>query len=224
LTARRDDAYDDLISPRSPGKAQVVVLDIFGRRARKERERYGDRLPPRQRITERWPVFTAGSVPTIDLKEWRFTVSGLVEEHIQFTWDDFMSLPQTTVVSDVHCVTRWSRLDNRWEGVAFRELMGHFRPTTEAHHVMVCSYGGYTTNVPLADLMDDDVLFAHSHNGEPLTMEHGWPLRLVVPKLYFWKSAKWVRGLIFMAEERPGFWEQRGYHIRGDPFKEQRRS
>lgn len=201
-----------------------MLLDIFGRRAHRDRERYGDRLPPGQRFTQRWPVFTAGSVPRIDLKEWRFTIGGLVEEQMQFTWDEFMSLPQTTVISDAHCVTRWSKLDNRWEGVAFSELVKHVRPTPEARHVMVYSYGGYTTNVPLADLMNDDVLFAHRHNDQPLTIDHGQPLRLVVPKLYFWKSAKWVRGLIFMAEERPGFWEQRGYHIRGDPWQEQRRS
>jgi len=151
-------------------------------------------------------------------------VTGLVGEERSWSWEEFNALPQVTVTSDVHCVTGWSKLGNEWRGVAFEELMKHIRPKPQAMHVMVHSFGGYTTNVPLADLRRDNVLFAHSHNGEPLAPEHGGPLRLVVPHLYLWKSAKWVRGLVFIAQERPGFWEMYGYHIRGDPWKEERYS
>lgn len=196
----------------------------FLRRTDRDRELYGDRVPPGQRVTGGWPVFTYGSTPRINLEEWKFTVAGAVEEEVTFTWEEFSALPQVTVGTDVHCVTGWSKLDNEWRGVAFRELVQLVRPKAEAQHVMVHCYGGYTTNVPLADLMQEEVLLAHSHNGEPLTPEHGGPLRLVVPHLYFWKSAKWVRGLLFVADERPGFWEQYGYHIRGDPWKEERYS
>ncbi len=194
----------------------------FLRRIDRDRERYGDRVPPNQRLTDGWPVFTYSYTPRIDLNEWKFVVTGLVEEDVSFTWEEFNALPQTTVTSDIHCVTAWSKLDNEWRGVAFHELMERVRPDPEARHVMVHSYGGYTTNLPLADLMEDDVLFAHTHNGQPLTPDHGAPLRLVVPHLYFWKSAKWVRGLVFMAQDQPGFWEQYGYHMRGDPWKEER--
>ena len=183
-----------------------------------------DRIPPNQRATERFPVLTYGPVPHIDLSEWRFTMTGLVEEPVSFTWDEFMALPQVGMDSDIHCVTGWSRLDNDWEGVAAAELMRHVRLRPEAEYVMVRCYGDYTTNLSLADVKSEGVLFAHKHNGEPLTPEHGWPLRLVVPHLYFWKSAKWVRGLTFTEHDRPGFWESAGYHMRGDPWKEERYS
>jgi DMSO/TMAO reductase YedYZ molybdopterin-dependent catalytic subunit len=201
-----------------------MTLDVFGRRSREAKEKYGDRLPPGQRLTERWPVFTHGGAPAIDLEQWTFQVTGLIEDPVSFTWEQFASLPRITVASDIHCVTGWSKFDNEWEGVAFNELMKHVRPKPEAKVVMVHSYGGYTTNVPLADLMADDVLFALKHDGEPLSREHGGPCRLVLPKLYFWKSAKWVRGLVFMDRDRPGFWEMHGYHMRGDPWKEERYS
>jgi DMSO/TMAO reductase YedYZ molybdopterin-dependent catalytic subunit len=149
---------------------------------------------------------------------------GLVDEETHFTWEEFLALPQTTIRSDVHCVTHWSKFDNEWTGVRVNELMNHFKLKPEAKHVMLHSYGGYTTNVPLDEFVGEDVLFAHSHNGEPLAKEHGWPLRLVLPKLYFWKSAKWVRGLVFMNDEKPGFWEMYGYHIHGDPWREERYS
>jgi len=199
-----------------------MTPDVFGRRARQEPKQDSSRLPPGQRLTKNWPIFIEGRIPKIELATWRLTLEGLVEEEVEFTWERFMALPQTSVTSDVHCVTRWSRFENRWEGVALSELLKHVRPKPEARHVMVHSYGGYSTNVALADLLSDDVLLAHSHDGKPLTPEHGWPLRLVVPKLYFWKSAKWVRSLVFMGRDRPGFWEARGYHLRGDPWKEER--
>jgi DMSO/TMAO reductase YedYZ molybdopterin-dependent catalytic subunit len=184
----------------------------------------GGRVPPGQRVVDGWPVLSYGLVPKIDLATWEFRIWGEVEDEVTFTWEEFMALPRTSITSDIHCVTAWSKLDNAWEGVAFREVMKHVRLKPEAHHAMVHSFGGYTTNLPLADLDDDDVLFAYGHNGEDLTPDHGWPLRLVVPKLYFWKSAKWVRGLRFMTDDRPGFWEMYGYHMRGDPWKQERYS
>lgn len=199
------------------------MFDIFGRR-NKDRETYGDRLPPGQKLTDGWPVLTYGHTPHVDTKKWEFVVKGQVEEELSFTWDEFLALPHTTVTSDIHCVTAWSKFDNVWEGIAFKDLMTRIRPHPEAHWIMVHSYGGYTTNIPLKDLMDNDVLFAYKHNGKDLPREHGGPMRLVLPKLYFWKSAKWVRGLEFMFEDKPGFWEMYGYHMRGDPWREERYS
>jgi DMSO/TMAO reductase YedYZ molybdopterin-dependent catalytic subunit len=188
------------------------------------RQEQAGRVPPDQKVVDGWPVFTYGSVPRIDLETWQFRIWGEVEEEVTFTWQEFLALPKATVTSDVHCVTQWSKLDNVWEGVAFREVMKHVRLKPDARYVMVHSYGDYTTNIPLADLDDDDVLFAYKHDGKDLTPSHGWPLRLVVPKLYFWKSAKWVRGLHFLSSDRPGFWETHGYHMRGDPWKQERYS
>jgi DMSO/TMAO reductase YedYZ molybdopterin-dependent catalytic subunit len=201
-----------------------MSLELFNRRAKQDRERYGERLPPGQKLTDGWPVLHYGGIPEINLETWKFSAVGLVEDEAHFTWDEFMALPQTTLRSDIHCVTHWSKFDNDWTGVRFTDLTAHVKPRPEAKHVMVHSFGGYTTNVPLAELMDEDVIFAHQHNGEPLAKEHGWPMRLVVPKLYFWKSAKWVRGLVFMDAEKGGFWEMYGYHIHGDPWTEERYS
>lgn len=201
-----------------------MALDLFNRRAREDRERHGDRLPPGQKLTDGWPVLHYGGIPAIDLKTWKFSLVGAVEEEAHFTWDEFMALPQSTMRNDIHCVTHWSKFDNEWTGVTIADLMKHVKPLASARHAMVHSYGGYTTNIPLDELLDADVLFAHSHNGKPLTPEHGYPLRLVVPKLYFWKSAKWVRGIVFMDAEKPGFWEMYGYHIHGDPWNEERYS
>jgi len=201
-----------------------MALDLFNKRAREDRERFGERLPPGQKLTDGWPVLHYGGIPSIDLATWKFSMIGLVDEEVSFTWDEFMALPQTTLRSDIHCVTHWSKFDNDWTGVAIKDVMERVKLKPEAKHVMLHSYGGYTTNIPLPELLDADVLFAHSHNGEPLTKEHGWPLRLVLPRLYFWKSAKWVRGMVFMDEEKPGFWEMYGYHIHGDPWREERYS
>jgi DMSO/TMAO reductase YedYZ molybdopterin-dependent catalytic subunit len=200
-----------------------VVFELLGHRAR-EREKYGDRLPPGQKVVEDWPVLTYGSTPRIEISKWTVRLFGEVEEEVVWTWEEFMALPKVTVRSDAHCVTSWSKLDNEWEGVAFLELVKHVRLKPGAEAVMAHCYGGYTTNILLDDLMRDDVLLAYKHNGRDLVPEHGGPLRLVVPPLYFWKSAKWVRGLEFMDRDRPGFWEMYGYHIRGDPFKEERYS
>jgi len=189
-----------------------------------DRQKYGNRLPPGQRVVNIWPVMTYGSTPRIDLQAWTLRLWGEVEQEVTFTWQEFMALPKTTVTADIHCVTHWSKMDSAWEGVAFQELMKHVRLRPQARHVMVHSYGGYTTNIPLPDLLDDSVVLAYKHNGRELTPEHGWPLRLVVPKLYFWKSAKWVRALRFMDKNRSGFWETYGYHPHGDPWREERYS
>lgn len=180
------------------------------------------RVPPGQRLTEGFPVLHYSGVPRIQLATWRLNVHGLVEAPLDLTWEDFLALPQVSLQADFHCVTRWSRLDNLWEGVAVQELAARARPLADASHVLVHSYDGFTTNIPLEVLMDQDVLLARRHNGADLPQEHGWPLRLVVPKRYAWKSAKWVSGLEFLPHDRPGFWEQRGYHNNADPWKEER--
>ena len=201
-----------------------MALESLKKNMAQEHAKYGDRLPPGQKLTDGWPVLHYGGIPQIDLATWKFSVVGLVDEELHLSWDEFVALPQETLRSDIHCVTHWSKFDNDWTGVRFSELMKHVRAKPSATHVMVHSHGGYTTNISLAELMDEAVLFAHQHNGAPLTKEHGWPLRLVVPKLYFWKSAKWVRGLVLMDGDRAGFWEMYGYHIHGDPWKEERYS
>jgi DMSO/TMAO reductase YedYZ molybdopterin-dependent catalytic subunit len=186
--------------------------------------REAGRLPPGQSLTLKWPVLHAGTVPRFDPKIWDFRVTGLVEKPLRLTWDEFSHLPMTTVTADMHCVTRWSRFDVRWEGVAFSEVMKLVAVKPEAKYGMVLAEQGYTSNVPLADLRRPTTLFALKHNGEPLPAEHGYPLRLVVPHLYAWKSVKWVRGLEFMEHDAPGFWEQNGYNMYGDPFKQERYS
>ena len=183
-----------------------------------------ERLPPRQRLAKRWPVLTYGETPIVEIDAWRLRLFGEVEVPVVFTWDEVMAMPQTDIRADMHCVTRWSKLDNVWQGMPLRAVLGRIRPKPTARFVMVHAYGDYTTNLPLAALDDDDVLLAHSHNGEPLSREHGAPLRLVVPKRYAWKSAKWVNGLEFMPHDRPGFWEQNGYHNDGNPWEEERYS
>jgi len=206
------------------GAAAIVrPMALFQRRDR-DREVYGDRLPAGQKATEGWPVLHYGSIPKIDLATWRLELSGLVEAPVSLTWEELLALPQASAHNDIHCVTAWSKFDNDWSGVAVADVLARVRLRPEATQVMIHSYGGYTTNLSLADLSAAGNLFAHGHGGEPLTREHGWPMRLVVPQLYFWKSAKWVRGLVFLDEEKPGFWESYGYHIRGDPWKEERYS
>ncbi len=181
------------------------------------------RVPPGQRDVERkFPVLHAGEVPVIDLERWRFRIFGRVKNEVIWTWDEFMSLPKVTVCADMHCVTTWTRLDNVWEGVAFKEMMKHTEILPDAKFIMAHAYPNFTTNLPIEAVLDDDVLFAYRHDGKPLESDHGGPLRLVVPKRYAWKSAKWVRGIEFMPADRPGFWEQMGYHMSGDPWKEER--
>ena len=198
---------------------------LFEGNERKELERrmmQEGRLPPGQAATLKWPVLHYGSVPHFDPVRWDFRIAGLVEQPVRLTWDEFNRLPKSTVTSDFHCVTRWSRFDNRWEGVLFRDVLKLVKLLPRAAYVLVHAEQGYTANVPLADLDRDNVLFATHHDGQPLDPDHGYPLRLIVPHLYAWKSVKWVRGLEFLDHDAPGFWEQNGYHMYGDPFKEQR--
>jgi DMSO/TMAO reductase YedYZ molybdopterin-dependent catalytic subunit len=198
------------------------MLKKLGKIAKTRRDGPGRPLPPGQYATEKFPVMTFGGTPEIDLQTWRFRVFGLVEEEITLDWRQFTSLGKVTIDAEFHCVTQWSRLDNTWEGVPFADVMRQAKPRPDARYVMVHCYGGYTTNLALDVLQDDEVMFAYRHDGAPLPREHGGPLRLIVPKRYGWKSAKWANGLEFMVEDAPGFWEARGYHMEGDPLEEQR--
>ena len=180
------------------------------------------RLPPGQYLTDKWPVLHAGSIPSTDLATWDFKVWGQVEEPLTLTWDEFDALPKSGNVQDIHCVTRWSRFDTSFRGVHWRELAKLVRPKSTANFVIAHSEQGYTANVPLEFLEDDLALLATEADGEPLEPEHGWPLRLVIPGKYFWKSAKWLRGIELSSTDKPGFWERYGYHNDGDPWKEER--
>jgi DMSO/TMAO reductase YedYZ molybdopterin-dependent catalytic subunit len=195
----------------------------FLRRQPNERERaVADRLPPGQYLTEKWPVLHYGGVPKVNLATWDFSIGGLVGNPVRLTYEDFRKLPRKTVKADVHCVTRWSMLDSTWEGVPVADIMKLVELKPEATHVMVAAEHGFTANLSLDDFLRDENMLVDTRNGEPISPEHGWPLRLFVPHLYFWKSAKWVRGLEFMHGDRPGFWEQYGYHMRGEPWAEER--
>jgi DMSO/TMAO reductase YedYZ molybdopterin-dependent catalytic subunit len=199
-------------------KSDSPPADIF------ESPRQEPRLPPGQIRTDKWPVLHYGNVPRIDLDAWDLRVFGLVERPARWTWTEFQTLPRVQVRSDIHCVTRWSRFDNLWEGVSLQELLRRVGPQGAARFALVHAEQGYITNLPLSELKHDDVLLADRHDGKPLEPEHGWPLRLVVPRRYFWKSAKWIRAIELVADDRPGFWEQNGYHNEADPWKEERYS
>lgn len=181
------------------------------------------RVPPGQSRTRKWPVLDAFGTPKIDASKWRLQIFGLVDRPLTFTLDEFKSLPRVKVFADFHCVTRWSRLGNVWEGVSSRELLGCAGVKPEAKYVVCHGYdNGWTTNLPLADFLADDALLADAHDGQPIAAEHGGPVRGVVPRLYAWKSAKWICGLELLADDQPGYWEINGYHLRGDPWTEQR--
>ena len=192
------------------------------RRQREQEMKREGRLPPGQSLTLKWPVLHYGSVPKFDAVRWDFRVYGSVESSIRLTWNEFNALPKVETQSDFHCVTRWSRFDNRWSGVSVRDLLDLAKPKPEAAFVLVHAEQGYTANVPLADLQRSNVLLATHHDGQPLPADHGYPLRLIVPHLYAWKSVKWVRGFELLDADAAGFWEQNGYHMYGDPWKEQR--
>ncbi|TXK74702.1 sulfite oxidase-like oxidoreductase [Paenibacillus sp. N3.4] len=181
-----------------------------------------DRVPPGQVVTDRFPILHEGEVPEYEMAEWSLRVFGEVEEEQSFSYEQLMALPQKQIVCDIHCVTRWSKLDTVWEGVLFRDFLQHLNIKPKGKFVMLHADNDYETNVPLADLMFDNILLATKFNGEMLNKKHGWPLRLVIPHLYFWKSAKWIRGIEFMTEDREGFWERNGFHNVADPFEEQR--
>jgi DMSO/TMAO reductase YedYZ molybdopterin-dependent catalytic subunit len=181
-----------------------------------------DRLPPGQRLVEDFPVLQYGNIPEVHEKEWTFTASGLIEKPLKVTYKEFLSLPSRELTADFHCVTGWSKFDLHWKGVLFKTIASMTNPFREAKFAEIIAEEEYTTNLPLSVLMDDDVLFAFGLEGKPLTREHGFPLRLVVPKRYAYKSAKWVTGVRFLKEDRPGFWEKRGYSNSADPWKEER--
>jgi DMSO/TMAO reductase YedYZ molybdopterin-dependent catalytic subunit len=203
----------------------MALFEQSSERREREREmRTAGRLPPGQSLTLKWPVLHEGSVPQFNQQTWDFRLFGLMEAPLRLSWQEFSSLPQGEVLADMHCVTRWSRFDNYWAGVLATELMRIVKPRPEARHVMVHAEQGYTSNLPLVDFLRPTTIFALRHDGEPLAPEHGYPLRLVVPHLYAWKSVKWVCGIELIDRELPGFWEENGYHIYGDPFKEQRYS
>jgi DMSO/TMAO reductase YedYZ molybdopterin-dependent catalytic subunit len=180
------------------------------------------RLPPGQYLTERFPVLHAGVVPKVDLATWDFRIDGLVGQPASFSYDEIREMPTVERTLDIHCVTKWSKLDTVWEGVAVSEMMSRIDLLPEAAFVVVGAEHGFTANLPLEDFLREDNLFAYRYGGEELEPDHGWPLRLVVPHLYFWKSVKWIRGLRFVDQDTPGFWERNGYHMYGDPFREQR--
>lgn len=182
-----------------------------------------DRVPPGQTVTDGFPVLHHGDVIHYeDMSKWDFRVFGLVEEELTLPYEEFMALPQREFRNDIHCVTTWSKLDNVWEGIAVSEIMKRIKLKPEAKYVMLHAEAGWSTNLPIEDFLQETSFFGIRHNGGPLTPEHGYPVRMVVPHLYFWKSAKWLRGLEFMPKDKPGFWERNGYHMYGDPWKEER--
>ena len=204
----------DIPSPESLGEDVIISPDT----------RRENRIPPRQSRTLKWPVLDASGAPAIDLAKWRFSIEGLVLQPISWNWEEFQALPRVKIFADFHCVTRWSRLGNLWEGVSVRELVtraGGLRPS--AGFVTVFGYDyGWTTNLPSEYFLAEDALVALTHDGQPLTPEHGGPARLIVPQLYAWKSAKWVAGIEFREADKAGFWEENGYHMRGNPWREER--
>jgi DMSO/TMAO reductase YedYZ molybdopterin-dependent catalytic subunit len=191
-----------------------------GFRGRRRTDVDPSRVPPGQYVVNDFPVLSAGPTPDVPLDTWSFTIDGAVDQPRSWGWDEFRALPSETVTQDIHCVTKWSKLGTVWTGVSLDVLLGDVE--TSAEHVTAYSEGGYTTNLPLADVTDGQAWIAYGFDGEALEPEHGGPARLLVPHLYFWKSAKWVRGLTLMDEDEPGFWEALGYHNYGDPWREQR--
>ncbi|HEX2618856.1 MAG TPA: sulfite oxidase-like oxidoreductase [Phototrophicaceae bacterium] len=201
----------------------MSVLDnILGRRNDEEEKRKEGRLPPGQSLTNRFPVLTYGPIPKFDPKTWDIKVFGAIERPMSWNWEEFQKLPTVQITVDIHCVTRWSKFDTVWEGVQFKHIAELVGVKPEVKHVIAhCDYG-YTTNVPFEDMMHDNVLLTYKYDGQMLEPDHGAPVRTLVPHLYLWKSAKFLRALEFSPVDKPGFWENAGYHNYGDPFKEER--
>ena len=200
-------------------------MPLFGKKSRTDIEKLPDgqdRLPPGQYLTQKWPILSYERTPKSLPTDWKLKITGNVQNPFELTWEEFLALPRTKLTTDIHCVTTWSRYDNNWEGVAIREILQLAKPLPTAKFVLAHSWTGYTTNLPLSDLDDDDVMIALKHDGEDLEPDHGGPIRLLVPKLYFYKSAKWLDGFEFLEDDRPGFWERRGYHNHADPWQEER--
>ena len=211
-----DDPLYQAAAPHTPDEVPAgIVISPDTRRA--------DRIPPGQVRTRKWPVLHYGRVPHVAPERWELEVIGLVERPLRFDWKEFQGLPRVQVYADFHCVTRWSRLDNVWEGVSTRELLGRAGVRPEAQFVILYGYDdGWTTNLPLADFLAEDALLTYLHDGQPLTPDHGGPVRAMVPQLYAWKSAKWLKAIELSAHDRPGYWERGGYHDHGDPWTEER--
>lgn len=214
MITREPEKYQHGDPPGPEGLPEDVIVSPDARR--------GERLPPGQVRTPKWPVLDAGQPERVDLGGWRLRLGGLVEKEIVLTWEEFKKLPRVRVFSDFHCVTRWSRLGNLWEGVSTRTVLNLAGVKPQAQFALVHAEMGWAANLPLTELLAEDALFADTHDGAPLSLEHGGPLRLVVPRLYAWKSAKWVRGVELLEKDQPGFWERGGYHMRGDPWREER--
>ncbi len=206
-----DPKYQDGEPPAPPEQADGIIISPDTRRA--------ERVPPGQSRTRKWPVLHASDVPRVSKETWRLEIGGLVDQPLSLDWDEFRALPRTRVFADFHCVTRWSRLGNLWEGVSIRELLQRVGVQSEARYAVATGYDyGWTTNLPLADLDVEDALVADTHDGEFLDPDHGGPVRLIVPRLYAWKSAKWLRAITLTARDQPGYWERGGYHNHGDPW------
>lgn len=215
MTSPDIEKYQPGEPPRSTDQPADVLISPDTLRA--------ERIPPGQSRTRKWPVLQYGRIPEITTDRWRFQVRGLIERPLNFTWDSFQQLPRVKVFADFHCVTQWSRLGNVWEGVAVSKIIEMAGVKPEAKFVIAQGYDdGWTTNMPYDEFRQSDVLICDRHDGEPLSFDHGGPVRLIVPKLYAWKSAKWLRSLTFLDHDEPGLWEQMGYHNYGDPWKEQR--
>ncbi|MFO1095021.1 MAG: sulfite oxidase-like oxidoreductase [Planctomycetaceae bacterium] len=212
-----------LDDPKYQSGDALTAVDVSGGTIISPDTRRAQRVPPGQARTRKWPVLHWGGVPSVPTSRWTLEIRGLVEHPLTLTWDDFQSLPRVKVFADFHCVTRWSRLGNIWEGVSTREILGRCGVQPEAQFALPMGYDdGWTTNLPLHYFLQEDALFADTHDGEPLSADHGGPVRLIIPQLYAWKSAKWVKAIELSAEDRPGLWEEGGYHDRGDPWLEER--
>lgn len=210
-----DPKYQPGDPPPPPSSEPGLIISTDTRREK--------RIPPGQSRTRKWPVLHFGSVPSVPRDSWTLEIDGLVDRPLKFTWDEYRNLPRVKVFADFHCVTRWSRLSNLWEGVSIHELLARAGLQPEAKFVIATGYdSGWTTNLPIEELLQPDVLLADTHDGQPINADHGGPVRLMVPLLYAWKSAKWLRKITFVAEDRPGYWEQAGYHDHGDPWTEER--
>ena len=215
-----DDTPDDSKLTRTKRLWAEAGKFLTGRQSRPEEER----LPPGQHLVGDWPVLDLGVHPNLPLSTWRLDVVGLVEKPLSLNWEQFQALPQTELRTDIHCVTTWSRYDNDWKGVRVRDLLDVAHPVEQATHVLLHSYDGYTTNLPLMDFAAPDAMLVTHWQGQPLTQAHGGPMRAMVPHLYFWKSAKWLGRIEVIGADRAGFWERNGYHMYGDPWREQRYS
>ena len=197
---------------------RLVTRGFVGRRGSTDRAR----VPPGQYVTTDFPVLSAGPTPHTPLTEWTFRIEGLIDQPISWSWEEFKALPSREYVADISCVTKWTKIDTRWQGVSVDTLLEHVDLDRRAAFVIAYCDGGYTTNLPIADVVNDQAFVAYDYDSAPLAPEHGGPARLVVPHLYFWKSAKWIAGLRVVDHDEPGFWEANGYHNRGDPWKEER--